>query len=89
MVHYYAYCFWDGVVGFSRLPTAIPNGAKVFAAGEGLAFKRSVYGKCRLADDNRTYLCPGLPEDNLGLFIKWHRLAFPGQSHFIDDVRVP
>jgi len=88
MAHYYAYCFRDGVVGFSQMMSSVPDGAKVFAEGEGRAFKDAVIVKCRRAYNGRTHLCPGLPEDDLRAFIMWHKWAFPGQSHFIDDITV-
>lgn len=88
MAHYYAYCFGDGVVGFSQMASSIPQYAKIFAEGEGHAFKNAVIGKCRLADNGRTYLCPGLSAGDLNGFIMWHKWAFPGQSHFIDNFKV-
>ncbi len=85
MAHYYAYCFRDGCVGFSQMPSAVPEGALIFAEGEGRTFKNIVETRCRLAYNGRTYLCPGLPEGDLNGFKLWHRWAFPGQSRFLDN----
>jgi len=68
MAHYYAYCFRDGVVGFSQMLSTVPEGALIFAEGEGRTFKNTVETRCRLAYNGRTYLCPGLPEGDLNGF---------------------
>lgn len=87
MAHYFAYCYKGGAVGFCRMEQSVPITAKIFAEGEGQAFKDVVAVRCRRGYDGQTYLCPGLPEQDLNAFMRWHKWAFPGQSRFLDNFK--
>lgn len=83
---YYAYCYKSGEIGFVQNLEDVPAGAKIFAEGKGKPFRDSVQAKCRLSYDNRTHLCPGLPEKDLTGFVLWHKWAFPSQARFLENI---
>ncbi|UXN07536.1 hypothetical protein [Bartonella sp. HY761] len=83
--HYFAYCYNDGAINFTRCAEALPKGATIFAEGDGEIFRDYILKKCRLGFDKRSYFCPGLIDKDLAEFIRWHKWALPEQAKFLKN----